>query len=334
MREFSEKVTKTILTGIQPSGVITLGNYIGAIKQMVRMQDEFKSYIFIADMHAITVPQDPQKLHENIRSLVALYLACGIDPDKNIIFIQSENEYHANISWLLECNTPFGELSRMTQFKDKSSKNANFYAGLFTYPVLMAADILAYDVDYVPVGIDQKQHVELARNIALRFNKKYGETFKVPDAYITDAGTKIMDLVTPDKKMSKSSDNPKGVIHILDDVASIRKKIMGATTDSDCLIKFDPENKPGISNLINICVAITGLSIKEIEDMFANKNYGEFKKYVADIVVEEVEGIQKRYFDIINSSKLDEILDENIKITREIAKNKFMFMKEKIGLYR
>lgn len=334
MREFSEKVTKTILTGIQPSGVITLGNYIGAIKQMVRMQDEFKSYIFIADMHAITVPQDPQKLHENIRSLVALYLACGIDPDKNIIFIQSENEYHANISWLLECNTPFGELSRMTQFKDKSSKNANFYAGLFTYPVLMAADILAYDVDYVPVGIDQKQHVELARNIALRFNKKYGETFKVPDAYITDAGTKIMDLVTPDKKMSKSSDNPKGVIHILDDVASIRKKIMGATTDSDCLIKFDPENKPGISNLINICVAITGLSIKEIEDMFANKNYGEFKKYVADIVVEEVEGIQKRYFDIINSSKLDKILDENIKITREIAKNKFMMMKEKIGLYR
>ena len=334
MREFSEKVTKTILTGIQPSGVITLGNYIGAIKQMVRMQDEFKSYIFIADMHAITVPQDPQKLHENIRSLVALYLACGIDPDKNIIFIQSENEYHANISWLLECNTPFGELSRMTQFKDKSSKNANFYAGLFTYPVLMAADILAYDVDYVPVGIDQKQHVELARNIAIRFNKKYGETFKVPDAYITDAGTKIMDLVTPDKKMSKSSDNPKGVIRILDDVASIRKKIMGATTDSDCLIKFDPENKPGISNLINICVAITGLSIKEIEDMFANKNYGEFKKYVADIVVEEVEGIQKRYFDIINSSKLDKILDENIKITREIAKNKFMMMKEKIGLYR
>ena len=334
MREFSEKVTKTILTGIQPSGVITLGNYIGAIKQMVCMQDEFKSYIFIADMHAITVPQDPQKLHENIRSLVALYLACGIDPDKNIIFIQSENEYHANISWLLECNTPFGELSRMTQFKNTSSKNASFYAGLSTYPVLMAADILAYDVDYVPVGIDQKQHVELARNIALRFNKKYGETFKVPDAYITDAGTKIMDLVTPDKKMSKSSDNPKGVIHILDDVASIRKKIMGATTDSDCLIKFDPENKPGISNLINICVAITGLSIKEIEDMFANKNYGEFKKYVADIVVEEVEGIQKRYFDIINSSKLDEILDENIKITREIAKNKFMFMKEKIGLYR
>ena len=334
MKEFDPKITKSILTGIQPSGVITLGNYIGAIRQMVRMQDLFKSYIFIADMHAITVPQDAKVLHENIRSLVALYLACGIDPDKNIIFIQSENEYHANISWLLECNTPFGELSRMTQFKDKSSKNANFYAGLFTYPVLMAADILAYDVDYVPVGIDQKQHVELARNIALRFNKKYGDTFKLPEAFITEAGTKIMDLVTPDKKMSKSSDNPKGVIRLLDDVASIRKKIMSATTDSDCLVKYDPQNKPGISNLINICVSITGSSIQEIEEKFVGKNYGEFKKYVADVVIEEISGIQKRCEEIINSDRLDQILDENIKITREIAKNKFMDMKKKMGLYK
>ncbi len=334
MKEFSEKVTKSILTGIQPSGVITLGNYIGAIKQMVRMQDEFKSYIFIADMHAITVPQDPVKLHENIRSLVALYLACGIDPDKNIIFIQSENEYHANISWLLECNTPFGELSRMTQFKDKSSKNVNFYAGLFTYPVLMAADILAYDVDYVPVGIDQKQHVELARNIAERFNKKYGDTFKIPDVYITKEGTKVTDLVDPTKKMSKSSENPKGTIRLLDDEASIRKKIMGATTDSDCLIKYDPDNKPGISNLINICVALTGKTASEIEQEFTGKNYGEFKKYVADVVTEEILGIQKRYHEIINSDELDKILDENACVTREIAKNKFMLMKHKMGLYK
>lgn len=334
MKEFSEKVTKSILTGIQPSGVITLGNYIGAIKQMVRMQDEFKSYIFIADMHAITVPQDPVKLHENIRSLVALYLACGIDPDKNIIFIQSENEYHANISWLLECNTPFGELSRMTQFKDKSSKNVNFYAGLFTYPVLMAADILAYDVDYVPVGIDQKQHVELARNIAERFNKKYGDTFKIPDVYITKEGTKVTDLVDPTKKMSKSSENPKGTIRLLDDEASIRKKIMGATTDSDCLIKYDPDNKPGISNLINICVALTGKAVSEIEQEFTGKNYGEFKKYVADVVTEEILGIQKRYHEIINSDELDKILDENACVTREIAKNKFMLMKHKMGLYK
>ena len=320
MKEFSTKITKSILTGIQPSGVITLGNYIGAIKQMVRMQDEFKSYIFIADMHAITVPQDPKILHENIRSLVALYIACGIDPDKNIIFIQSENEYHANISWLLECNTPFGELSRMTQFKDKSSKNANFYAGLFTYPVLMAADILAYDVDYVPVGIDQKQHVELTRNIAIKFNKKYGETFKIPDAYITKEGTKIMDLVNPDKKMSKSSENQKGVIRMLDDINTIRKKIMGATTDSDCLIHFDPENKPGISNLINICVALTGKSIQEIEAMFAGKNYGDFKHFVADIVTTEIEAIQGRYQKIINSPELDKLLDENVAITRALAK--------------
>ena len=334
MKEFSTKITKSILTGIQPSGVITLGNYIGAIKQMVRMQDEFKSYIFIADMHAITVPQDPKILHENIRSLVALYIACGIDPDKNIIFIQSENEYHANISWLLECNTPFGELSRMTQFKDKSSKNANFYAGLFTYPVLMAADILAYDVDYVPVGIDQKQHVELTRNIAIKFNKKYGETFKIPDAYITKEGTKIMDLVNPDKKMSKSSENQKGVIRMLDDINTIRKKIMGATTDSDCLIHFDPENKPGISNLINICVALTGKSIQEIEAMFAGKNYGDFKHFVADIVTTEIETIQGRYQKIINSPELDKLLDENVAITRALAKEKFLLMKEKMGLYK
>lgn len=334
MKEFSTKITKSILTGIQPSGVITLGNYIGAIKQMVRMQDEFKSYIFIADMHAITVPQDSKILHENIRSLVALYIACGIDPDKNIIFIQSENEYHANISWLLECNTPFGELSRMTQFKDKSSKNANFYAGLFTYPVLMAADILAYDVDYVPVGIDQKQHVELTRNIAIKFNKKYGETFKIPDAYITKEGTKIMDLVNPDKKMSKSSENQKGVIRMLDDINTIRKKIMGATTDSDCLIHFDPENKPGISNLINICVALTGKSIQEIEAMFAGKNYGDFKHFVADIVTTEIETIQGRYQKIINSPELDKLLDENVAITRALAKEKFLLMKEKMGLYK
>ena len=334
MKEFSKTITKSILTGIQPSGVITLGNYIGAIKQMVRMQDEFKSYLFIADMHAITVPQDPKMLHENIRSLVALYIACGIDPDKNIIFLQSENEYHANISWLLECNTPFGELSRMTQFKDKSSKNANFYAGLFTYPVLMAADILAYDVDYVPVGIDQKQHVELARNIAERFNKKFGDTFRIPDVYITKEGTKIMDLVTPDKKMSKSSENPKGVIRLLDDLDSIRKKIMSATTDSGCEVRFDPEQKPGISNLINICVALTGKTIEEIEDEFQGKNYGEFKRYVADVVVEEIGSIQKRYQEMINSERLDQILDHNIKITREIARNKFLLMKEKMGLYK
>lgn len=325
---------KKMLTGLQPTGVITLGNYIGAIKQMVKYQDEYESYIFIADLHSITAFQDPKELHNNIRSLVALYLACGIDQKKNVIFVQSENEYHANISWLLECNTYFGELSRMTQFKDKSKKNANFSAGLFTYPVLMASDILAYDVDYVPVGIDQKQHVEIARDIAIRFNKKFGDTFKVPDVMISDSGTKIMDLVDPLKKMSKSSENPKGVIRLLDDISSIRKKIMSATTDSEMCVKFDMENKPGISNLINIYSAITGKSIKEIEDEFKNSNYGSFKSKVSDAICEEVSKIQERYNEIIESDELDEILDKGISKTREIAKAKYELMKDRMGLGR
>lgn len=325
---------KVMLTGLQPTGVITLGNYIGAIKQMVKNQEKYNSVIFIADLHSITVPQDPKELHKNIRSLVALYIACGIDPDKNLIFIQSENEYIANISWLLECNTYYGELSRMTQFKDKSLKNKNFTSGLLTYPVLMAADILAMDSNYVPVGIDQKQHVELTRDIAIRFNKKYGETFVIPEAMISDAGTKIMDLVNPTKKMSKSAENPKGVIKILDDETSIRKKIMSATTDSEVSIKFDPEVKPGISNLINIYSVLKGVSVKEVEKEFENSNYGEFKKRVADIVVKEILEIQKKYNEIINSEYLDEILEAGVKKAREKAKEKYMLMKTKMGLYK
>ena len=214
---------KRILTGLQPTGGITLGNYIGSIKQMVKYQEDYESYIFVADLHSITISQDPKELKNNIRSLVAIYLACGIKPEKNTIFIQSDNNWHNNIAWLLECNTYFGELSRMTQFKDKSKKNVNFSAGLFTYPVLMAADILAYDADIVPVGVDQKQHVEITRDIALRFNKKYGETFKIPEPLISDSGTKIMDLVNPEIKMSKSNENQKGVIRLLDDPEIIRK---------------------------------------------------------------------------------------------------------------
>ena len=325
---------KKILTGIQPTGVITLGNYIGAIRQMVKYQNDYESYLFVADLHAITIPQDAETLSKNTKSLLALYLACGIDPDKNKIFIQSENEYHANISWLLECNTYYGELSRMTQFKDKSKKNINFTSGLLTYPVLMAADILAYDIDYVPVGIDQKQHVELARDIAIRFNKKYGETFTIPEPLISKSGTKIMDLQDPTKKMSKSSESQKGVIRLLDNVEDIRKKIMSATTDSDRCIKYDLENKPGISNLINIYSALSNKNITEIEDEFKDKNYGEFKKVVADKVVEIISDIQEKYYEIINSNKIDEILDDGIACTREIAKAKFEDMKYKMGFRR
>lgn len=323
-----------ILTGLQPTGVITLGNYIGAIKQMIKYQDMYESYIFIADMHSITIPQDPIELSKNIKSLLALYLACGIDSKKNKIFLQSENEYHANISWLLECNTYYGELSRMTQFKDKSKKNANFTSGLLTYPVLMAADILAYDVDYVAVGVDQKQHVELARDIAERFNKKFGNTFKMPNPLMTKEGTKIMDLVDPTKKMSKSSENQKGVIRLLDDPEIIRKKIMGATTDSEMKICFDVENKPGISNLINIYASLTGKTIKEVEEIFKDKKYGELKSSVADVVIQELSVIQKKYYEIINSGELNKILDDGINFTRNISKNKFELMKNKMGLHR
>ena len=325
---------KIMLTGLQPTGTITLGNYIGAIKQMVEKQENYKSIIFIADMHAITVPIESDVLAQNIRQLIAIYIACGIDPEKNLIFLQSDNEYHANIAWMLECNTYFGELSRMTQFKDKSAKHANFTSGLFTYPVLMAADILAYDTQYVPVGIDQKQHVEIARDIAIRFNKKYGDTFVVPEPLIREAGTKIMDLQDPTKKMSKSSESQKGVIRILDDANTIRKKINSAVTDSIGKVKYDPENQPGITNLINIYMSITGESKEEIVAKFADANYGTFKKAVGDVVAEKFEKIQERYNELINSDELDKILDAGMEASRKIAKEKYELMKKKIGLRR
>ncbi|MBR3661018.1 MAG: tryptophan--tRNA ligase [Bacilli bacterium] len=325
---------KKVLTGLQPSGELTLGNYIGAIRQILKYQEEYESFIFVADMHAITVPQDPIKLRENIRSLLAIYLACGVDPKKNTIFLQSENVYHANVSWILECLTPYGELGRMTQFKDKKEKNANFGAGLLTYPVLMASDILLYDIDYVPVGRDQKQHVELARNIAERVNKKYGDIFKVPEPLIPTEGAKIADLVDPTKKMSKSSENPKGVIYLLDDERIIRKKIMSATTDSETRVVFDPENKPGISNLINIYTSLSNLSIKDIEEKYKDSNYGSFKSDVADIIINTLIPIQERYYKLLENNEIDKILDEGLKKTSTIAKEKYESLKEKVGLHR
>ncbi len=324
---------KRLLTGLQPTGVITLGNYIGSIKQMVKEQGKYESFIFVADMHAITVPNSNLNLKENTRSLIALYLACGIDPKKNTIFVQSQNEYHANLSWVLECNSYFGELSRMHQFKEKSKNKENFTAGLFTYPVLMASDILIYDTDYVPVGIDQKQHVELARDIAIRFNNKYGDTFKVPEPVISSTGTKIMDLITPTKKMSKSSENQNGVIRLLDDPEIIRKKIMKATTDSESIVRFDEENKPGISNLINIYSAFTNKSIDEIENEFKDANYGTFKKCVCDVVIEELSKIRERYFEYLNSDIIDKILEEGRQKSRTYAKAKYEAVKNKIGFY-
>ena len=325
---------KVSLTGLKPTGSLTLGNYIGAIKQMILRQDDYFNYLFVADMHAITVPIDSLELHNNIKNFIALYLACGIDSEKNVIYLQSDIEYIPCISWLLECNSYYGELSRMIQFKEKSKKNANFSVGLLTYPVLMATDILVVDADYVPVGIDQKQHVELTRDIAIRFNNKYGETFKIPEPIVTEVGTKIMDLVSPDKKMSKTEENPKGVISLLDSPEVARKKIMGATTDSEMCVKFDPEKKPGISNLINIYAALTDKDISEVEEIFKDANYGEFKRAVADVVCEFLVKIQKRYNELIDSEEVDKILADGAKEVREMAYAKFVLMKKKIGMYR
>ena len=325
---------KRLLTGLQPTGVIHLGNYIGALKQMRENQDKYDSYIFVADLHSITVPQNPNELKQKIRSLLALYLACGIDANKNTYYLQSEIDYIPCISWLLECNTYYGELSRMTQFKDKSMKNQNFTSGLLTYPVLMAADILAVDTDYVPVGGDQKQHVELARNIAERFNNKFGETFVMPEPVITKVGTKIMNLQDPSRKMSKSDENQKGVICLLDDVNSIKKKIMSATTDSEMCVKFDPENKKGISNLINIYSALTGKNIAEIEEEFANSNYGNFKTKVAEVVCNECLKIQEKYNEYLNSDIIDKILDNGREKLLKMTKEKYELMKNKLGTTR
>ena len=325
---------KKILTGLKPSGELTLGSLIGSINQVIKYQEEYDSYIFIPDLHAITVSQDPEILKSRIRKNIALYLACGIDKDKNTIYLQSENLYHANLSWILECHTYMGEASRMTQYKDKSSKGENVSVGLFTYPILMASDILLYDADFVPVGIDQKQHVELARNLAIRFNNKYGDTFVVPEPLIPEIGAKIMDLQEPDKKMSKSSDNYKGTILLLDSEKDIRKKIMSAVTDSDNKIYYDLDNKKGISNLLTIYSALSEKTIKEVEEYFKDYNYGNFKKEVADLVVSILIPIQDRYYEIINSNIIDEVLENGRIKTCEMARIKYDMVKEKVGLVR
>lgn len=325
---------KRILTGLKPSGELTLGSYIGGIKGTIERQDKYESFIFVPDMHAITVKQDRELLKERIKKNVALYLACGVDPEKNVIYLQSENLYHANLSWVLECNTYIGEASRMTQYKDKSSKGENITVGLFTYPVLMAADILLYDSDYVPVGIDQKQHVELARNIAERFNKNYGETFVVPEPLIPKVGAKIMDLQNPTKKMSKSDDTYKGIILLLDEEKVIRKKIMSAVTDSESKVYYDPKNKPGISNLLTIYSSLKEINIKEAEEHFKDYNYGNLKKEVADLVVEKLLIIQDKYNKLINSPEIDKILDRGKEITNNIAKKKLEEVFNKVGLGR
>lgn len=327
---------KRLLSGIQPTGNLTIGNYLGAIKYFVNMQSDYESYIFIADLHALTSNPDPKELKENIKKIAAIYLACGLSNENTNIFIQSENIYHPMLSWVLECHTYIGEMSRMTQFKEKSiSKNKeSINGGLFNYPVLMAADILIYQADVIPVGIDQKQHVELCRNIAQRFNQKYGNTFKIPEPVIPQIGAKIMNLQNPLQKMSKTDPNPKGNIYLLDDLTKARKKIMSAVTDSDNIVKYDFDNKPGISNLITIYSAITNKSIDQIENEFKNSNYGNFKKCVADEVVNLLTDIQLKYNEIINSDLLNQILDKGLNKSLELAKITIDNVYRKIGVGR
>lgn len=293
MSEIENK--KIIFSGIQPTGVFTLGNYIGAVKNWGPLQDEYNCIYSIVDLHAITVKQDPVKLRQQTLESYALLLACGIDPEKSVAFIQSHNRNHVELNWLLACSTQFGELSRMTQFKDKSAKHPDdVNAGLFTYPVLMAADILAYKTDLVPIGIDQKQHLELARNIAQRFNQKYGELFTVPDAYIPEVGAKVMSLQEPTKKMSKSDSNPNAVILILDDKDTIVRKFKRAVTDSDMDVRY-AEGKDGVNNLMTIYSVVTGKNYTEIESEFKGKGYGDFKVAVGEAVADSLKPVRDEF---------------------------------------
>jgi tryptophanyl-tRNA synthetase len=325
---------QTIFSGIQPSGTITLGNYIGALTQFVELQNEYNCYFCIVDQHAITVPQDRMVLRQNIRSLAALYLAVGIDPDKVTLFIQSEVPAHAQAGWMLQCVAYIGELERMTQFKDKSSGKEAVVAGLLTYPPLMAGDILLYGTNLVPVGEDQKQHLELTRDIAERFNKKYNDIFTVPEVRIPTVGARIMSLQDPTKKMSKSDSNQKAFISVLDDPKQIEKKIKSAVTDSEGIVKFDKDNRPGISNLISIYSILAKKTIAEIEELYEGKGYGDFKADLAQVVVNEFEPIQNRYRKLMESTYLDEVLDKGAEKANAVASKMVKKMENAMGLGR
>lgn len=325
---------QTIFSGIQPSGTITLGNYIGALKQFVELQDEYNCYFCIVDQHAITVPQDPIQLRKNIKSLAALYIAVGIDPEKATLFIQSEVPAHAQAGWMLQCVTYIGELERMTQFKDKSAGKDAVVAGLLTYPPLMVGDILLYKADLVPVGEDQKQHLELTRDIAERFNKKYNDIFTIPDVRIPKEGARIMSLQDPTKKMSKSDPNQKAFIALLDDPKQIEKKIKSAVTDSEGIVKYDKENKPGISNLLTIYSIFANQTIAEIEKKYEGKGYGDFKGDLAKIVVDAISPIQQKYYELLDSPELDEILDRGAEKADAVASKMLKKMENAMGLGR
>ena len=321
-----------MLSGIKPTGRLTLGNYIGAISQFVKYQDEYELYIFIANQHAITVPIEAKELRQNTKDLVALYLASGLDPEKVTIFLQSDVSAHAKLGWVMTCMSYMGELQRMTQYKDKTAKGeTGITAGLFTYPSLMAADILLYDAKYVPVGIDQKQHVELARNLAERFNNRYSDTFVIPEPLMTTVGQKIYSLQDPTKKMSKSETNPKGTIDLLDDPAAARKKIMSAVTDSLGIIQYDPENQPGLANLLTIQSVLSKEPIESIVNRYQGKGYGELKKEIGQTVFDFLTDLQTKYKDVLDRKIVDQILQNGAQKAGIIANKKVQKVYRKVG---
>ncbi|MEC2344551.1 MULTISPECIES: tryptophan--tRNA ligase [Paenibacillus] len=322
---------KRVLSGIQPSGKLTLGNYIGAIKNFVKLQDDHACNFMIVDLHAITVPQEPAALTEQSEAVAALYLAAGIDPNKANVYLQSHVMQHAQLGWLLTTLTSMGELERMTQFKDKSAGKESVGAGLFVYPALMAADILIYNADLVPVGDDQKQHLELTRDLAGRFNHRFGEYFTLPEPYIPEVGARIMSLDDASKKMSKSNPNPGSYIALLDTPDEIRKKISRATTDSGREVKFDPATKPEISNLITIYSQCSGLTIAEVEKRYEGQMYGPFKKDLAEAVVSVLEPLQQRYRDIRESGELRNILRQGAERASEMAEKTLQDVQRLMG---
>ncbi|EGQ4356289.1 tryptophan--tRNA ligase [Staphylococcus pseudintermedius] len=326
---------QTLFSGIQPSGIPTIGNYIGALKQFVDIQDEYDCYFCIVDQHAITVPQDCLKLRKQIRQLAAIYLATGLNPEKITLFIQSEVPAHAQAGWMLTTISSIGELERMTQFKDKSQKQSEgIPAGLLTYPPLMAADIVLYNTDIVPVGDDQKQHIELTRNLVDRFNSRYNDVLTKPEIKMPEVGGRVMSLQDPTKKMSKSDDNPKNFISLLDEPKVAAKKIKSAVTDSDGIIKFDKENKPGITNLLTIYSSLTGESIASLEDRYANEGYGKFKGDLAEVVENFLTNFQEKFNSFYESEELDKILDEGRDKAHRASFKTLKKMEKAMGLGR
>ncbi len=329
---------KRLVSGIKPTGSLTLGNYIGALRQFVKLQDDLldtEMFIFIADLHAITTPQDKAQLKKNIKSIAALYIACGLDPDKVNLFIQSEIPHHAELGYVMESTAYVGEMERMTQYKDKKHKQTQgIRTSLLTYPALMAADILLYDADIVPIGDDQKQHLELTRTLAARFNQMYGDTFVVPEAFYPKTGARIKSLTEPEKKMEKSALNPKSYILLLDDINTAKNKIRSAVTDSEAIIRYDVKEKPGISNLMTIFASLSDVSIKDIEEQYKDSDYKTFKEDLATLVGHTLEPIQARYHALMKDPSLDQTLDLGRERARLIAMRKMAKVYKRLGLGR